>query len=421
MEMKAQTRASIWTCGFALLCAAEFLGYAAHFALQPVLPLYITHLGGSPFTVGVAIAAIGVTSVVSRPVIGYWVDRWRPTGMMVLGMIGQAFAILFCFAPFTSAVIFSNALRGIGWSSMAASGYTLLATAAPPERRGEASGYFGGVQSSANIIFPAISLWILDAAFGGFYAVFSFAIILVSSAAATAWVLSRATPSRAQMAKVDAGEPWWREILNVVDRNILAAALLLFTLNMSLPCFSSFVVLYARELGVSHFAWYYVAVGVTSALGRPLLGRFSDNLGPGRSLIIAFGLEAAALWLMPLATNLSGLVLCGALWFTGAAIGGARIMALAIEQAPAERRGQGHGKLFHCVPAKQRHRRPYQRNNCRCRGIQMDVRRRRCLMHTGFYSDLETVAQAEMSACLPGGHSRRRVKNFTTKARRTRR
>ena len=35
-------------------------------------------------------------------------------------------------------------------------------------------------------------------------------------------------------------------------------------LNMSLPCFSSFVVLYARQLGVSHFAWYYVAVGVTS-------------------------------------------------------------------------------------------------------------------------------------------------------------
>ena len=116
---------TLWTHSFVLLCLAEFLGYAQHFVLQPALPLYITHLGGSPFIVGVVIAAFGVTSVISRPIIGYWVDRWSYTGMMILGMCGQASSIVFCFLPFNLAVIFSNALRGIGWSSMAASGYTL--------------------------------------------------------------------------------------------------------------------------------------------------------------------------------------------------------------------------------------------------------------------------------------------------------
>jgi MFS family permease len=158
----APNSSSIWTRAFALLCLAEFLGYAQHFMLQPALPLYITQLGGTPLTVGIVIAAFGVTSVISRPIIGYWVDRWSETGMMTLGMIGQALSIVFCFIPFNTAVVFSNALRGIAWSSMAASGYTLLASAAPQARRGEASGYFGGVQSSATIIFPAISLWILD-------------------------------------------------------------------------------------------------------------------------------------------------------------------------------------------------------------------------------------------------------------------
>jgi len=345
-----QTSGSIWTRPFALLCLAEFLGYAQHFALQPALPLYITHLGGSPFIVGLVIAAFGVTSVISRPIIGYWVDRWSDTGMMILGMVGQALSILFCFVPFSAAVIFSNALRGIGWSSMAAAGYTLLATAAPPARRGEASGYFGGIQSSATIIFPAISLWILDASFGGFYLPFSFAIVLVLGGASAAWVLSRATAQQTQAIKIDTAEPWWREIMNVVDRHIFSAALLIFTLNLSLPCFSSFVVLYARQLGISHFAWYYVAVGVTSALARPLLGRFSDKLGAGRSLIIAFGLETIALLIMPLATNLGGLILSGALWFMGAAIGGARIMALAIEQAPSERRGRAMASFSTAFP-----------------------------------------------------------------------
>jgi len=74
------TSASLWTRGFTLLCVAEFLGYAQHFTLQPALPLYITHLGGSPFIVGLVIAANGVTSVLSRPIIGYWVDRYPVRG-----------------------------------------------------------------------------------------------------------------------------------------------------------------------------------------------------------------------------------------------------------------------------------------------------------------------------------------------------
>ena len=346
----ARNTSTIWTRPFALLCLAEFLGYAQHFTLQPALPLYITHLGGTPFTVGVVIAAFGVTSVISRPVIGYWVDRWSETGMMTLGMIGQALSIVFCLVPFNTAVIFSNALRGIGWSSMAASGYTLLASAAPQERRGEASGYFGGVQSSATILFPAISLWILDLPLGGYRAVFFLAMALVSVGALTTWALSHSTAQQPGKTIVDISEPWWREIVNVVDRHILTAALLIFALNMSLPCFSSFIVLYAREIGVSHFAWYYVVVGATSALGRPLLGRLSDRLGAGRSLIIAFALESTALLLMPLASNLAGLMISGSLWFMGAAIGGARIMALAIEQAPAERRGRAMASYSTALP-----------------------------------------------------------------------
>ncbi|HET7004704.1 MAG TPA: MFS transporter, partial [Candidatus Binatia bacterium] len=300
--------------------------------------------------VGLVIAAFGITSVISRPIIGYWVDRWSPPGMMVLGMIGQGISILFCLLPFNAAVIFSNALRGIGWSSMAASGYTLLAISAPPQRRGEASGYFGGVQSSATIIFPAIALWIIDSPLGGFRAVFLLAIAFVFCGAGAAWALARVAPNHSQEPKIDGAESGWREIVNVVDRHILAAALLIFTLNMSLPCFSSFVVLYARELGVSNFGWYYVAVGVTSALGRPLLGRFSDTLGAGRSLLIAFTLESAALLIMPLASSLPGLILSGCLWYMGAAIGGARIMALAMESAPAQRRGRAMASYSTALP-----------------------------------------------------------------------
>ena len=120
----------IWTRAFALLCLAEFLGYAQHFLLQPTFPLYITHLGGSPFVVGLVIASFGVTSVISRPIIGYWADRWSITGVMILGLFTQTFANFICFIPHSVATMLANGLRGIGWSGMNTGGYTLLATAA---------------------------------------------------------------------------------------------------------------------------------------------------------------------------------------------------------------------------------------------------------------------------------------------------
>jgi len=341
---------SIWTRPFAFLCLAEFLGYAQHFILQPTFPLYITQLGGSPFHVGLVIASFGVTSVMSRPIIGYWADRWSVTGVMILGLFLQSLSISLCFVPFVGALMFANGLRGIGWSGMNTGGYTLLATSAPPARRGEASGYYGGVQSSATILFPAVALWIIDAPFGGFGATFLFAMTLVLLGAGAAIALSRKVPRAPRTIRADSSEPWWREILNVFDRNILLAATLLITLHVSLPCFTSFVVLYARELSIDHFGWYFVVTGLTSMLARPLLGRLSDKIGAGRSLIVAFALESAALILMPFVSNLGGVMLGGALYFIGSAIGGTRILALAMEKAPAERRGRAMASFSVAFP-----------------------------------------------------------------------
>jgi MFS family permease len=92
--MSAARSDSIWTRTFALLCLAQVLGYAQHFVLQPSLPLYITDLGGTPFSVGLVLASFAVTSVIIRPVMGSWADRWGEAWVMVWGMLLRASA---CF------------------------------------------------------------------------------------------------------------------------------------------------------------------------------------------------------------------------------------------------------------------------------------------------------------------------------------
>ena len=181
----------LWTPSFALLCCAQFLGSSQHALLQPTFPLYITSIGGTPLKVGFVLACFAVTSVVFRPLIGGWADRWSEPRVLTCGLLLLSGAVFLCFIPLAEAAMFANALRGLGWAGLSAGGYSLLALSAPPQRRGEASGYYSGVQASGTILFPAVALWLIDAPFGGFRAVFFLAIALAASGAAAGATLSR--------------------------------------------------------------------------------------------------------------------------------------------------------------------------------------------------------------------------------------
>jgi len=96
--------------------------------------------------------------------------------------------------------------------------------------------------------------------------------------------------------------PGGAKIISVFDRSILVPAALAFLLFLSLTCVSSFIILYARQFGVRYFGWYYVVIGATSMLARPLLGRVADKIGCGPSLVVAFSLQTIALLIVPAIT-----------------------------------------------------------------------------------------------------------------------
>jgi MFS family permease len=338
--MAAEKSQSLWTPAFALLCSAQFLGSSQHALLQPTFPLYITALGGSPLQVGFVLACFAVTSVTLRPLIGGLADRWSEQRVLTCGLLLLSGAVSLCFVPFAEFAMLANALRGIGWASLSAGGYSLLALSAPPQRRGEASGYYSGVQASGTILFPAVALWLIDAPFGGFSLVFAVAIALAAAGAAAGGVLSRYAPQPAQERRSPSSGPWWREIWNVLDREIILASALSFASHVTFPAVASFVVLYARQIDIENLGWFYVASGTTSLLARPLLGKVSDNIGRRRALLACFVLQTLALLALAYATGLGGLIISGMLYMVGLAMASATTLAIAMEQAKPERRGR---------------------------------------------------------------------------------
>ena len=339
--MAGESNRSLWTRTFIFLCGAQFLGYAQHAMLAPTLPLYVTQLGGSPFVVGIVLACFAATSVIVRPLVGHWADRWSETGVMVSGLLFQAASILICFIPFVSAAMLANGLRGIGWGGLNTGGYSLLAHIAPESRRGEASGLYSGVQSASSILFPAFALWLLHASFGGFAAVF-IATSVFSCAGATlgAMIAPRVAKAARPHQASDPAYRWWCEIFHFIEPDILLPSVMLAWLNLSLPAITNFSVLYARELGIIEFGAFFIFIGFTSLLGRPMLGRLSDRIGRDLSVGVGFGLQCAGLVLIAAASNLAGMIACGTLYMLGNAIGSSTTLALAVERANPERRGK---------------------------------------------------------------------------------
>lgn len=331
---------SIWTPAFALLCLAQFLGYAPHYMLTPTFPLYVTHLGRSPFVVGLVLASFAVTSVLLRPIIGYWSDRWNEVGVMVSGLLFHSASVLLCLIPLVEVTMLANGLRGIGWAGLNTGGYSLLALSAPAQRRGEASGYYSGVQSSATILFPAVALWLIDAPLGGFKVVFVVAAALGVIGAGASLVLGRRAPRAARAPDPGNATSWRVEIFSFLERDVLLPSSLLFFLLLSLPAVTSFIVLYAREIGIGNLGLYFVVSGATSLLSRPLLGRLSDKVGRGPCLVAGFTLQIVALCLLPAVSSLAGLLVPGVLYMIGFAIGSATILAIAVERANPQRRGR---------------------------------------------------------------------------------
>jgi MFS family permease len=339
--MTRQRLDSIWTPTFMLLCAAQFLGYAQNAMLAPILPLYVTQLGGSPFLVGIVLACFAATSVIIRPLVGHWADRWSEAGVMISGLLFQGAGIFLCFIPWVGTTMLANGLRGIGWGGLNTGGYSLLAHIAPGSRRGEASGLYSGVQSASSILFPAFALWLQQVSFGGFAAVFLATALFSWLGAALGGIMARHVADRARPSgSSELSRHWWRAIFHFIELDILLPSVMLLWLNVSLPSITNFSVLYARELGVSSFGSFFIVVGITSLLARPVLGRLSDKIGRGLSIAAGFGLQIAGLLLMTRVSNLSGMIGCGMLYMLGNAMGSSTALALALERADPQRRGK---------------------------------------------------------------------------------
>jgi MFS family permease len=328
---------------FVLLCLAIFLAYANQSILTPTIPLYVTKLGGSASMAGLALLAFSAPSFLVRPWLGRVADRIGLATMLVIGVASLLLAGGIFFIPYLFAVFVACATRGVAWAATNIGGYSYLATAAPPDRRGEATGYYTSTIGFAQTIFPAVALWMI-AGHGGFVAVFAASAACAALSIPPAWALHKhdqaeraATAAAAAAAATPPAPPPPGGVMN---RGLLTAMILNICQGMPTPAITAFLPLFARDQHLGDVGIYYVLAGVISVLIRPLLGRRSDSLGQGRIIAVGLVCQLAGFVMIWMGHSLP-VVLAGAVIASlGPALVNSATTTLAMETAAPHQRGR---------------------------------------------------------------------------------
>lgn len=330
-ERSARRRATepLLSAPYLLVLLAHFLSYANRMMLDPVWPLYLLSLGHSPTIIGLTLFSFSAASFATRPFLGQAVDRWSPRGVNVLGALASSAAALSYLLASLPLLVAGRALHGFGWAAINTAGATIASESTPASRRGEAIGYLNMMPSLGTALLPALGLWLVSGA--GFPSVFALAgafTLLAATASALIRERPRAHEARAQ------GNFWGR----LLEPRVALPAALLMLVNCSYIILTVFVVLVARARGIQDLALYFLASGMAMVLGSGL-NRLSDRWGRQPIVAACFGLVIAGMGLMFAAASLPALIAGGVVASLGVGLVHPALMALAIDLAPASRRG----------------------------------------------------------------------------------
>ena len=337
--MATTARPSIWTTAYSFLCSSVFLSYAQMALLVPTIPLYVVHLGHSPFLAGIVLLSFSLPSFSLRPFVGFLADRWSAAGVLALGALLIAAGSSVYTIPAFWAVFVASAVRGLGWAGVNTGGYTVLAHLAPPSRRGEAAGYYSSITGAASLAFPAAALWLLSAKHGGYNAVFLAAALFAALSSIVAFLGVRPRLSIPRMGAPATGAGGASAAAALIDRGVLLATALNASVTLAQPAITAFLPLYARQLGIQGIGLFYVVAGASNLLSRPILGRAGDRVGRGYTIVPSFIVQMVGVSLILIWPSLPSILLCGLLNGAGSAVNGASTMALGMDLADPRRRG----------------------------------------------------------------------------------
>lgn len=279
---------SLLTPQFAVVMLAAFAYFIALGALIPTVPRFVEgELGGGGVQVGVGVGSLAVTAALLRP----WTGRIGDTrGRRVLAVSGASVVavsiLLYAVATELWMLVLARLLTGAGEAAMFVGVATAAQDLAPDNRRGEAASYFSVALYGGLAVGPPIGESLVTHGFTTLW--ISLAACCAGAAVISLWIPKGPTVAVAPHR-------------SFLQRDALWPGVILFLGLVPFIAFSSFVPLFAEDLGQASvggvFGLYAGLVLVVRIVGARLPDRLGWRRGSTLALCgVGIGVGLVAVW-----------------------------------------------------------------------------------------------------------------------------
>jgi MFS family permease len=310
--------------------------HAAVYLLNTTLPVHLVALGGSKAQVGMLFSVSTGVSMVLRPVVGAWTDRFgfRPVAMPGVAAFGLTLA---AFALTTSPVAVIALMAGLGLANglIATSTGVLVARASLPVHRGEALSMYYVASSLGFALGPPVGFALYRA--GGMRLDLLGAAALAALIGILAWSITGSATRPV---------PGPRPPFRFYSRPALPAAGALILNNIGHSSIYAFLPLYAMAHGLGdNIGWFYALFSAWIIVCRIVFRRASDRVGRAQVIVPAMALIAGCFFVLAVPPTVPSLVAAALLLGSGVSVLYPTLLALLVDRAPESERGLAIGTL----------------------------------------------------------------------------
>jgi MFS family permease len=305
MLTATQSRPSLYTLPFWLLCLSNFLFSASFSMMIPELPAYLESMGGREY-VGLIIALFTLTAGLSRPFSGKLTDRIGRVPVMAFGsVVCFVCGLIYPVALSVWAFLLLRLIHGFSTGTKPTATAAYVADVVPSDRRGEAMGSLGLFTATGMSLGPAIGSGLADSFSLNvmFYTSSVFALLSILILLRMPETLHEREPFRFGLLKLKTDE--------LFDRNARWPFWILLLLSFSSGAVLTVVPALSLKLGVLNKGLFFTVYTVASLMVRVFFSRTSDRYGRVPVLLVSSITLAVGMGLLVLAETVE----TGALWW----------------------------------------------------------------------------------------------------------
>lgn len=286
----------------------------------PILPFYIESMGASGSQLGLLMAVFAFMQLIFAPVWGGLSDKVGRKPILMVGVFGNAFALLLMGLATQMWMLFvARALAGVLSSATMPTAMAYIGDSTTPENRSGGMGVIGAAMGMGMVIGPGIGGWLADISLSTPFYFASALSVLVLIFIVTTLPESLAKSARTQDTKIQG--PDFKAMWLALFGPLSFLLVLSFLISFGMSNFESIFGLFTLEkfsYGPKEVGTILVFIGLVSAMVQGgLTGRISKLWGDTRVVQGALVISAIGFVLMLLATDKVSVILTASFFMLG--------------------------------------------------------------------------------------------------------